>query len=239
MYVGVVLLLVLLLGVWLAQKVSKRTEIPVSQEQTIDQGNDQNVQEFVTDIDPDVNHWQTKETEFFTITFPKEWYWLESDLVKTGYHSQVITNNPNFDIDKYSDIGVFTGGNYRIVSENGESEPLLLRDAEIIISTNGLGSVTSNTGTSYEFMTSEIKSVRDVYKSAECYYTSDITNIPLTAYCSYIDQNSQRVETYYISNEKHTFVFTSRTVRSNNLILKDTLEKIAKSFIVKNVPPFN
>ena len=42
---------------------------------------------FVIDVDPDVSHWQTKETEFFKIKFPKEWYWIESDLKEptSGY----------------------------------------------------------------------------------------------------------------------------------------------------------
>ena len=50
--------------------------------------------QFVTDVDPDVSHWQTKETKTFTIKFPKEWHWIEfpgyDDQGRGGSH--VISN---------------------------------------------------------------------------------------------------------------------------------------------------
>lgn len=50
---------------------------------------------FVTDVDPDISHWQTKETEFFTIKFPKEWYWIDEAIDNRGSNTDaIITNNP-------------------------------------------------------------------------------------------------------------------------------------------------
>jgi hypothetical protein len=101
--VALIALLTIAGAFWLMQKrqvptipsvvTDSAVETPVQQVNSVTEGAPDK-QTFVTDVDPDVSHWQTKETEFFTIKFPKEWYWLES----------VITNNPNFEIDRYTDI---------------------------------------------------------------------------------------------------------------------------------------
>lgn len=161
---------------------------------------------------------------------------MESDLTKTGYHSQVITNDPNFPIDKYSDIGVFTGGSYQVFSENGKYESIPLNNSEIVITTNGLGDVTSNSGTPREFMEGEIARLKkDLYPEMECHYTSSFTSVPLTAFCSFLDSNGQVVGTYYSSYANRTFAYTARLSQENNLkdTIEHTLEQIAKSLVQK------
>lgn len=182
------------------------------------------------EIDPNVDHWQTKETEAFSIKFPKEWYWMESDPTKHGYpsnsgRSYVITNNPDFDIDKYSDIGIFSGGDYPVI---------LTSDSEVVISHGGWA--TTNAGTPRDFMEGELKRVKeDVNHFAKCHYVSDIYSIPLTAFCSFVDEkNNQKVDTYYISYEKLSLGFTSRTTTKNTLELEPILGEIARSYALKN-----
>lgn len=208
-----------------AQKQMEEEQKQVQEELEKKQEEQQN-QKFVTDVDMNVNHWQTKETEFFTIKFPKEWYWMESDQQKTGYYSQVITNNPNFDIEKYADIGVFTRDSYSLNFKN---------DSEIIISTDGSGDITSNTGTPFDYMKSEIKRRKELYPSTECKYTSKVGDIPLTVYCSFMDYaNNQLMQTYYISYKNHTFGYTARTNKeNNNTNMKDLLEEITRNVVWK------
>jgi len=224
--VALVVVLALLAGVlvWIKQQEPETVIMPERENE--DAQNNQNTSHFVTDVDPDVSHWQTKETEFFTIKFPKEWYWLESNLEKTGYHSMIITNNPEFPIDKYADIGIFTGGDYPMIVKN---------DSEIIISTNNLGWVTANAGSPYEFMESEINRVKKNYlnPSAECNYVSNLKDVPLIVKCSYIDSNNQKVITYYSSQTKRTFAYSARMAQENNLDIASILEQIARSFVQK------
>jgi hypothetical protein len=96
-----------------------------------------------------------KETEFFTIKFPKEWYWLESDLEKTGYRSRVITNNPNFEIDKYADI---RGGTYHMTAQDGTLTSIPLQDSEVVISFDG--AATSNVGTPEQSLNATLQSMK-------------------------------------------------------------------------------
>ncbi len=179
---------------------------------------------FVTNVDPDVNHWQTKETEFFTIKFPKEWYWMESDLKETGYHSQVITNNPDFDINKYADISLATSGSSSLIFTNA---------TEIIVTMNGLGWPTTNSGTPHDFMKGLLERIRAVHPLADCYYVSELSSVPLTAFCSYGDVNNQDVQNYYTSYADRTFAFTARKLGENRLDMKLILEQIAKSRVRK------
>ena len=189
---------------------------------TSSQERDDTTTVFVTDVDLDVDHWQTKETEFFTIKFPKEWYWMESDLEKTGYHSEVITNNPHFAIDKYPDISVFTGDSYQMFSKD---------NSEIIITMNGLGEATSNSGTPREFMEGEIARLKKDYPEMKCHYTSSLTSVPLTAFCAFSDSNGEVVDTYYSSNITRTFAYTARLTQENGMrdSVEYILERIVKS----------
>jgi hypothetical protein len=58
-----------------------------------------------------IDNWQVREGKAYTIKFPKEWYWLESEHGENEGYSEIITNNPNFDMDKYADIRLLRGGN--------------------------------------------------------------------------------------------------------------------------------
>jgi hypothetical protein len=177
---------------------------------------------FVTAVDSDINHWQTKETEYFTIKFPKEWYWLEVSPEKIGGGTaNVISNNPQFPLAEYSDIGMFTSYDY----------PLLLKnDSEIVITTNNLGFITSNFGTPREFMDGEIARIKkDLYPEIKCIYTSKTINIPLTAFCTFENSSGQKISTYYVAMTQRVFAFTARATSTNNIDTKSILEKIAQS----------
>ncbi len=210
----------------------------------------QRQEEFVVDVDPDMNHWQTKETEFFTIKFPKEWYWLESDPTKHGYpsdsgRSRIITNNPNFNIDRYADISIFTGGEYLLTStsEGIKSMSLPLNDTEIVITNKGWS--TGDAGNPEESIKSVVRGLtelrKNIDKSATCERLSRPGIVPATAYCSFSDVNGQKVQTYYASYHLTTFAFTARTAEGNVSTvenIKTILEKITKSLTVKD-PSFN
>ena len=203
----------------------KKTDSSNAEDQPLKTDNNQET--FVTNVDMDVNHWQTKKTEYFTVKFPKEWYWMESDLEKTGYHSEVITNNPHFDIDKYADISVFTGDSYQMSFKD---------NSEIIITMNGLGEATSNSGTPREFMDGEIARLKKDYQEMKCHYTSSLTSVPLTAFCEFSDSNGEVVDTYYSSDTKRTFAYTARITQENELrdSMEYILEQITKSRVREN-----
>lgn len=186
----------------------------------------QQQKKFVTNVDPDVNHWQTKETETFRVKFPKEWYWLELAPEKSGYYgSHIISNNPDFPLVQYPDIEIFTGSNYSLIFTN---------DSEVVVTIRGWS--TGDEGTPQQSIDSEIRRVKeDVNPSATCEfpYLSNRKSVPLTAYCSFINEDHQNVQTYYIAYNKTTFGFTARTTE-HNAVQKDILEKIARSFTVKD-----
>jgi hypothetical protein len=238
--IAIIVILAILFGgmFWYGKKVQekqKTDDMPVSNQQQ-DQRQTPAEEKFVTDVDPDVNHWQTKETEYFTIKFPKEWYWLEPDPRETEYRSQVITNNPNFQIDRYPDISVFTGGAFQFSSDDKKHQSLPLNPSEVVITTSGLGGVTSNSGTPREFMDGEITRLkRDLYPEMKCHYTSSLNSIPLTAFCSFLDSNGQIVDTYYVSHPKRTFAYTARITQENSIKenMEYILEHIAESMVPK------
>lgn len=217
--VTVVALIFVLGAVLVWQKKMLQTEnLPEPEEDVQSVGKDR---VFVTDVDPDVSHWQIKETEFFTIKFPKEWYWLESDREKTGYHSRVITNNPEFPINKYADIAFFISGKYPLTLSN---------DTEVVASFRA--AATSDAGTPWQSIDSVLRSIQEQFPPAECHYLSASGEIPTRASCLYVVNDHQKVQTYSIANKLHSISFTFRTT-GNSLVQKDILDKIAENMVVK------
>ena len=184
---------------------------------------EEKTRQFVTDVDPDVNHWQTKETEFFTIKFPKEWYWMESNREKTGYYSQVITNNPDFDIDGNAEIGLFSG-----IGPISSLE--LSRDTEVVITDRG--SPTSNAGTPQDSLDSIFSLAKKNNPSVNC-KTFNNRTVPFTAYCSVTYENRQLQQSYYIINEQLSLTITAHTTQ-DTLVKKGILDKIVKSVVLKS-----
>lgn len=217
--VGICVAIILIAGIgfWKWENEKKTSSMP--QEQVKQQGQLEH-QDFVVDVDSDVSHWQTKETEFFTIKFPKEWYWLESDREKTGYYSYVITNNPNFDINKYADIAIFTGGDYPSL--------VLANDTEAVISFDG--SATSDAGTPQDSMGSIFELAKKNNPSVDC-GVSNNKIIPFTAHCT-ATYNSQLQQSYYVINREISITSTTRTTK-DTLAKKEILDKIADSIILK------
>lgn len=186
--------------------------------QAVDQSNTN----FVVDVDPDINHWQTKETEFFTIKFPKEWYWLESKHEKNEGYSRVITNNPNFDMSKYSDIGIDAGMHYPLTLTN---------NTEIVITMSGVAGTTEH-DTPLESVDWQLKRVSTLMNSdATCSRNKDSVPYP-TAFCSYTENESQSVQVYFVAEKSITYAFTARTTMASGMDIRPVLERIAKSYMV-------
>lgn len=209
--IAVVLIIALGAGVFAWQKQGGKRNIQEQPKDIVDTSADEQKQ-FVTDVDPDVSHWQTKETEFFTIKFPKEWYWVES----------IITNNPEFDSVKYSDIGIFSD-----IGPN--SYPLTLSNAtEVVMSHRGYP--TSNAGTPQDSVDAIFKLAKYNNPSVDCKVTNNKVT-PFTAYCTAMyDMQLQR--SYYVINDKISLTFTVRTTR-DAIVKNEVLDKIAGSIILK------
>ena len=176
---------------------------------------------FVTDVDPDVNHWQTKETEFFTIKFPKEWYWMESAHSESEGYSKVITNNPHFDIERYADIGIGAGIGYPLVLTN---------NTEIVITMGGVA-VTYEVGTPLESIDWQIERVKKYINPKAVCRRNDV-NIPYpTASCSFAVDN-QEIRVYFVAEKSVTYAFTARTTQKNTANVEEILENVARSYIV-------
>lgn len=219
-----ILTLALAGGVFWLKQTQEKQGIPTEEHPTQVSQNLEAQPRFVTEVDPDVSNWQMKATKYFTIRFPKEWYLIESDLKETGYYSVVITNNPDFDIDKYADIGMGVSWDY----------PLVLSDnSEIVITTNNLGWVTNEVGTPREFMDWQIDSVEKKNPNATCHYTSDQNSVLLTALCRYKDVKDQVVTTYYVSQSQRTYAYTAVVTQGAiiNKSIESILEQIAKNVI--------
>ena len=231
--IGVFAVLALILFAMQKEETSSETFLPITKDEKNKEGDSRQKEKvFVTDVDMNIDNWQTKETEFFTIKFPKEWYWMESNREKTGYRSYVITNNPDFDIDRYADIGVFTGGRYLFTSESEgvESMPLPLKNSEVVISFNARA--ISDSGTPQKSIEYGFRSTQEMYKQALCEYISYPNEIPITAHCTFVDEDFQRIQTYFIADERNTVFFSART-RENSLIKENVLKKIAKNLKIE------
>lgn len=211
-----VLAIALLIGgavfIWSKQQKTKDSVVSQVQNQKEDVRNNENMPHFVTDIDPDVNHWQTKETEFFTIKFPKEWYWIEATPPAPQYgRSSIITNNPNHPL-QYPDHGMFDD---------------VVNNTEVVITNNG--SATSDAGTPVDSLNSLIKSAEE--RNAKCVRLSE-SSIPLIASCVEKDQNHQMYHSYYIINEITSLFLTAHT-SDNTIISEEILERIARNLKMK------
>ena len=203
------------------QTVSEQKDVASPQGKDEPSKESYNKTEFVTDVDPDVNHWQTKETEFFTIKFPKEWYWMESAHRESEGYSKVITNNPHFDIERYADIGIGAGIGYPLVLTN---------NTEIVITMGGVA-VTYEMGTPLENIDWQIERVKKYINPKTVCRRNDV-NIPYpTASCSFAVDN-QEIRVYFVAEKSVTYAFTARTTQKNTANVEEILENVARSYIV-------
>ncbi len=204
---------------WYSGKVERGIEMNQKQTEEEQRKQEEQNQNFVTDVDLDVSHWQTKETEYFTIKFPKEWYWKVLDA---NENAQIITNNPDFDIEKHPDIGIFSG--------IGSNVPLdIFNNTEIVITDRG--TATSDAGTPQDEIDSIFYMAKDNNPSAECKILND-KKLPFIAYCSATYENSQMQQSYYIINKKISLTLTARMTQEN-IIRKEILDTMAESIILK------
>ena len=162
---------------------------------------------FVTDVDPDVNHWQTKETEFFTIKFPKEWYWSEAAPGSEFTPDGIITNNPNHPV-QYPEIEANNFNN----------------DTEVVIGYELLFASAGNIITI---------GVEDMTPVEGCEFLSDANSVPIIKSCVKKYENNQVERVYRMVYKDITVSLDVRTTGST-LVSKDILEKIAKSIVLTN-----
>jgi len=171
----------------------------------------------------DINHWQTKKTEYFTVKFPKEWYWMESSHKKDEGYSKVITNNPHFDIEKYADIGIGAGIGYDFLT--------LTNNTEIVITMSGVAG-TAEEGSAVDSINWQLERVRTLMNpNAVCSQNNTDTPYP-TAQCSFMDKNNQSVHVFFVAEKSVTYAFTARTTQGNTVNVGKILENIARSYIV-------
>ncbi len=181
-----------------------------------------NRETFVTDIDMDVSHWQTKKTEYFTVKFPKEWYWMEESYGKDQGHSEVITNNPHFDLSKYPYISFGAGIDYPLTLTN---------NTEIVVTMSGVAG-TAEEGSAVDSINAQIKYVKEhINSNAVC--SQNNTDIPYpTAQCSFVDKNNQSVHVFFVAEKSFTYAFTAWTTQRNTANMEKILEDISRSYIV-------
>lgn len=200
--------------------VNKKAVAPVITEpvQTIPEtGTDslENKPHFVTDVDPDVNHWQTKETKYMIFKFPKEWYWVEAVPPDPKYgRSSIITNNPNRSL-RYPDIGMFDD---------------ITNNTEVVITDHG--TPTTNSGTPIDSLKYLTDMAHEADSTAECIQLSDVKIIPIIASCLIKQDNHQVEHNYYVIDEINSLIITARTT-DNTLVHQDILEKIARNIRIK------
>jgi hypothetical protein len=214
--ITLVVIAVLAVGVLAFQnRVQEPQEIvEVSKSEESQENKNDNDQKFVTDVDMNIDNWQTKETEFFTIEYPKEWYFLES---------RVITNNPNLNINKYSDIGLFSGGDYPMV---------LGSDAEFFIAFNGFP--TSNSGTPKDSMNYIRDSVLETDSSADCKKIQvENTSVSLLVACHLTDREGYAIRKYGVINERVSITMTVGMTK-NTIANTEIFDKIAQSIVLKS-----
>lgn len=218
---------ILAIGVFSFQNRPQDPEsiVEVSENEGNQENQNDSDQEFVTDIDMNIDHWQTKETEFFTIKFPKEWYWMESEHAENEGHAKVITNNPNFDINRYRYIGIGGGVGQSLSLEN---------HSEVVLTFSGV-SVTYEVGTREESIRQEIERAKEFLGSnVSCVYIeAESENNDPEAYCTAVNEKDQKVQAYYTLGKSFTYAFVMWTDIHNEVVKRDILERVAKSLIEK------
>lgn len=173
-------------------------------------------------IDPDVNHWQTKETETFSVKFPKEWYWVElPSKNQSGVH--VITNNPKFPLSENLEIGLFAG--------IGDQTPIKIHnDAEFVMAERGVP--TTNVGTPEESLKSIFSLAKSNYPNVKCGRFTEQGLLPIEAWCTAIYPDHQMQQTFY-SIDKVWSLEKSAWTTDATLVKRDDLRNIAENFILK------
>ncbi len=212
LFISAVVALVLIGGVvlvWEKKGIQEKAkDQSLSQEENI-QTSDKN-EVFVTDVDPDVSHWQTKETEFFTTKFPKEWYWIEEEaLIPTSGFSPdgIITNNPSLPL-RYPEVGVND----------------IVNNTEVVI---GYGILFTSTD---DIVT---VGVEDMSPVEGCKFLSDAESVPIIKSCT-LKYDNHQVEQVYHTIYKNMTVFLNVRTTDDTSVSNSILEDIARNIILTN-----
>ena len=207
-------------SVFVWQNQASRLVVQEQSEEEIGASVDEQKQ-FVLDIDPNTDLWKTQETEFFTIKFPKEWYWIESE--SSGYRSLIITNNHDLNITKeYPDIVIYGKG---IPGRDDRELMVTFRGGltqEIDDKTVEAEKIINQRGT-------EISDLMRNNYGLECSKNFDPSRLILE--CDYLSEG-QMVQNYYVINRRMTL---SVAVRKNSINFDedDTIKKIIRTIQLK------
>ena len=190
--------------------------------------------QFVVDVDPDVSHWQTKETESFKVKFPKEWYWVEFP----GYDNQgsgssfVVSNNPAFPLAEYSNKGIFPDRSYELILKNSTE---IVVDFDIY----DYGARTSSSGNPQDpqsELNRFLRLVPRINSTAICeplFDTFDMRLGMVSASCSIKQEHHQKNFVFYKATRAFSLMVTMKTV-DTALVDSSILRNIAESFVMKN-----
>ena len=227
--IAIIILLALGAGVCIWQKqVDKR--VAQDSEEAISMGIGEQKQ-FVVDVDPDVSHWQMKETESFTVKFPKEWHWIEFP----GYDDQgsgssfVISNNPTFPLAEYSDMGIFPDRSYALVLKNSTE---IMVDFEILdygVRTSSSGNPRSPQSGLNDFL----RLVPRINPNAICEPLFDTKLGMVSALCFIKQEHHQKIFVFYKATKEFSLMVTMKALDMAP-VDSSILRNIAESFVMKN-----
>lgn len=162
-----------------------------------------NKQEFSPIVNQTISQWQTKTTEFFSIKFPRDWYWLEN--TNSGYQSQIITNNPNLDITtQYPDIIFYDKG----ISGRDDEETF------ITFYGRPTQEIDNKKVTTKEVVDKKLQEITEMLRGSYQTNCSEMSDVTIrTLKCSRFD-NNQMIQSYYAVNRKITIIMI---VRKNSI----------------------
>lgn len=213
-YLAIITVLIIALGasvfVWQKQAVQEQLKEEVG-------ANIDKQEQFVTDVDPDVSHWQTKETGFLTIKFPKEWYLVEISVEEPGANGAfVISNNKNFSLEEYkNDAFNMTGLQHSV-----------LKNTEVAITI--WGTATSNSGTPLDSLSYLVDGAKEFDPTAKCTQPLNIKILPIIASCLVKQENHQAEHKYYVIDKINSLIITARTT-DDTIVPENVLGEIARN----------
>lgn len=224
----IVLVTIIVASVWIRKpRTIENAQIPENNTAIEEKGNgsvDGGNSKYVTDVDMNVNHWKTVETEFFTLKYPKEWYWIESTPKGPGHGvAHVITNNPEFPLNSNEEMGLFAG--------IGPETPVKIHnDTEFVMAERGVS--TMDAGSPENSLNSIFSLAKKNFPNVDCRRLSAEKFLPITALCVAVYPDHQMQQTFYVIN-KNISLHVSFWTTDTTLLKREVFESIASGLILK------
>lgn len=221
---GIGILLVLIIGFVLMQQKTDRSSNQNFQEQIPQQLIDNDTRTdgtgIQTTVDLDVDHWQEAERRgFFSIRFPKEWYWRTSDP-NSGYRTNILTNDPGFEISKYPDLGLGESG---LVIENNRAFVIMFYGSPTVEIDNPEKSTENIINGSFSEKSEWVKKSYN----AVCGTLAKKSRVESVLLCTYA-KNNQVFRKYFIANRRITVSLTVQ-MQPDNIVSTDIFDTIANN----------